>query len=43
MRDLKEEEQKLLCKSIINTWEELKTCRKNQGYTTTSLNVIIHK
>ncbi|KAG8187652.1 hypothetical protein JTE90_005504 [Oedothorax gibbosus] len=43
LRDLKEFEQKSLWASIIGTWEELKLCRQNQLFTSTSLNLKIQE
>ncbi|GFT89046.1 coiled-coil and C2 domain-containing protein 2A [Nephila pilipes] len=43
LRDLHEAEQKSLWKSILNTWEELKKHRQTQGFTSTSLNLIIQE
>ncbi|GIY46725.1 coiled-coil and C2 domain-containing protein 2A [Caerostris darwini] len=43
LRDLQEAEQKSLWKSILSTWEELKQHRQTQGFTSTSLNLIIQE
>ncbi|KAF8782530.1 Coiled-coil and C2 domain-containing protein like [Argiope bruennichi] len=43
LRDFHEAEQKSLWKSILDTWDELKQHRQTQGFTSTSLNLIIQE
>ncbi|GBN36009.1 Coiled-coil and C2 domain-containing protein 2A [Araneus ventricosus] len=43
LRDLHEAEQKSLWKGILDTWDELKQHRQTQGFTSTSLNLIIQE